>query len=297
MAAWLRILCVGWLLGASLANAQEVRARIELTSGRSFVAEVLRIEPDAFVLRLGDRELVVAADDVATLVPLTGEAARKAAAQGGPAPWEPVDDAGEGEGKPADHAASETPEDSVSERPRRTPSLSAGGGRASAGEVSRSEPSPLGPDAHVVDLLERYLWVVPGGAGHLTSIGAGLMLLMSWLLMAAGRAVGLERIGFARCLGLSGAMLAILAIEASLLPVQPLIVGLTLLLDLGVFVVLAAGLLGARLGQATFVVAAFVFFSILLVMLSELVGVLLSARDLMGDAPPSADAPPAPTGG
>ena len=122
------------------------------------------------------------------------------------------------------------------------------------------------------------------------------MLLMSWLLLAAGRAVGLERIGFARCLGLSVAMLAVLAIEASLLPVQPLVVGIALLLDLGVFVVLAAMLLGARLGQATFVVAAFVFFSILLVMLSELVGVLLSARDLMGDVQSSADAPPAPTG-
>ncbi|MBK8977893.1 MAG: hypothetical protein IPM29_18450 [Planctomycetes bacterium] len=249
---------------ASASSAQALEARIELESGRVLFAEVVELNADEIQVVVDGRELRLPRAAVASIVPVgadPGPPARSAAA---------LDDQQDASGTEGGDVVAGSPAGGARQQPGREPASGATASRAG------------GPDERVVDLIERFLWVVPeGGAGHLTSLGAALLLMSSFLVLLSARLAGLERVTFARCAGLSVVLLAVLAVEASLLPATAIAVGIALLADLVVFVLCTNLILGASLGASGFVVAAFAFAMLLGVLLTELVGVLISAHDLL----------------
>src|SRR5262249_17084828 len=74
------------------------------------------------------------------------------------------------------------------------------------------EHAAHGPDRHLVDLLDRYVWIVPTAAGHRVSLGAACLLLLALVLQFAAKMVDLEERTFGRCTALATTIFATLSL-------------------------------------------------------------------------------------
>ena len=276
MSTMLRWLCLCVLLAGS-AVAQEVRARIELDSGRVLRVPVVRIANDFVLIRLDGQEMKIPTESIRAIETVaqgndaeTREAqlARvRAALEGSATPAE----------EDADGAATTAPEPVTAQDAGGDPAAPA----APAVETAGPPDSANGPDGRIIRLLDRYLWLIPAGPGHFTSIGAALLALITGLIVWSARIANVQDVTLARGLIVAVAMLGVFGIEASLLPATRVFLAAAAVLDLVALFALVVVVFRADFVGAVWTVLCFLLSLLVAVVLVELLGVLVTPGELV----------------
>lgn len=145
----------------------------------------------------------------------------------------------------------------------------------------RAEPAAqalVGADRHLIDLLDRYVWVIPHAVSHRLSLGAAFLLALALVLQLSAKMADIELRTFGRCVTMAAVLFALVTAQLGLLRSHVAVVVGFVLGNAFAWLGLARLVLGARAWQAFAMLVCFSFASLIAVVLLEVAGFLLGGH-------------------
>lgn len=149
---------------------------------------------------------------------------------------------------------------------------------SSALYVAAHDPVAAGPDRHLIDLLERYVWIVPTASGSRLSLGAAILLVIALVIQLSAKMADIEFRSFGRCVSVAVLLFFAVLAQLSFLPSHALAVVGASLGNVAVWVLAIRCLLGARIWPAMAMLICFLFALLVGVVLLEVAGFLLGGH-------------------
>jgi hypothetical protein len=156
-----------------------------------------------------------------------------------------------------------------------------GGGRERSGGPEPAR-SGAGPDLELLDLLERYLWILPSTDGHRTTASAAALLVLTLLIGLATRMANIENRSLARVFVFAVVVLVMVLAELAVLPATPAWVVVVGAVDVVTWLIVGMAVFRTDLFQSLVMLVGLVMSGLVSVLLLQVAGVLLQARQMLG---------------
>lgn len=270
------------LLGLALSSAgaaQAVTAEIELKSGRPLRGELVSMDVERVYLIVDGKALDFGRDEIRSLRMDRESRGASSAQREDERVLEQVLGSGddlrplavEGQDRDRDQDQDQAGQDQDEAGPV-TPL---------AGDSSSTKSQRLSHDRRVADLLDRYIWVVPSRSGSRFGVGAALLVFLAVLLGFSERIANAPRNGFGRSMGFAILLTTIAGVGASALPLAPMPLAGLAMIGVLAHVSGSVAFFGCKLLEAFVAFLSFVMVFLLSVAALEMLGVLMSAREMM----------------